>query len=105
MLGQRPGLRMTAPKDWRPTDLYVAAGDVFSVELPQDLPLQRLQQIRVLVGTQNDKLKKRQKKGSKLRRMPSITDSFALAPGVNKFRSQYGGNLIFVFDEGDNFVT
>ena len=105
VLGQRPGLRMTAPKDWRPTDLYVAAGDVFSVELPQDLPLQRLQQIRVLVGTQNDKLKKRQKKGSKLRRMPSITDSFALAPGVNKFRSQYGGNLIFVFDEGDNFVT
>lgn len=37
--------------------------------------------------------------------MPSVTETFNLVPGENKIRSQYGGHLIFMFSEGENFTV
>ncbi|XP_042857440.1 uncharacterized protein LOC122243793 [Penaeus japonicus] len=108
VLGQSRNLRMTVPQDWQATDLYVAPGEVFQVVLPDDLPPEQADQIKVRVGAHCDCLDLTSANVSdqrKFKRMPVITDVFEVYPGVNSLRSQFGGSLIFMFEEGDSFVT
>lgn len=107
-LGQRDGLRMRAPpKDWQATSLYVAAGDLFSIILPETTTPQQASQIKIRVGAQTDTLNpetgKISKGNKKFRRMPVVSEIFDTTPGVNILRSQYGGNLIFVLKGGEKF--
>ncbi|ROT63231.1 hypothetical protein C7M84_018885 [Penaeus vannamei] len=106
-LGQASNLRMTSPRDWQATDLYVAAGDVFQVVLPEDLPPKQARQITIRIGAQCDKLQLSSinVKNSHMKRMPIITEEFTANPGTNHFRSQYGGNLIFTFEDGEFFTA
>ncbi|XP_064121767.1 TRPM8 channel-associated factor 2-like [Macrobrachium nipponense] len=106
VLGQIRDFRMTAPQDWQVTDLYVAAGDVVEIILPGSLSVERASQIAVRVGAHIDFLKDTSanvKHKHQWKRMPIVTETFELQPGVNKIRSQYGGHLIFMLTEGDNF--
>nr|XP_045612961.1 TRPM8 channel-associated factor 1-like [Procambarus clarkii] len=104
-LRQRENLRMTVPEDWQATDLYVAAGDVFQVILPDTLTPARASQISVRVGAQCDCLEPTSNNvsGKGFNRMPVVTEEFDVQPGENCIRSQFGGNLVFMFDDGDNF--
>ncbi|XP_069169092.1 TRPM8 channel-associated factor 1-like [Procambarus clarkii] len=104
-LRQRENLRMTVPEDWQATDLYVAAGDVFQVILPDTLTPARASQIFVRVGAQIDCLEPTSNNvsGKMFNRMPVVTEEFDVQPGENCIRSQFGGNLIFMFVEGDKF--
>ncbi|KAK7085619.1 hypothetical protein SK128_023755 [Halocaridina rubra] len=99
-LGRRKALCMRAPpQNWQATGLYVAAGDLFSIILPESTTEQEASQIRIRIGAHTDNLNPKVgkiKKGRKLRRMPAISEVFDLQPGANIFRSQYGGNLIFM---------
>ncbi|ROT63236.1 hypothetical protein C7M84_018890 [Penaeus vannamei] len=107
-LGQRKNLRMTVPQDWQATDLYVVPGEVFQVILPDDLPPEQADQVKVRVGAHCDCLDLHSTNVSdqrKFKRMPVVTDVFEVFPGINSLRSQFGGSLIFMFEEGDNFVT
>lgn len=105
-LGHPKHLRMTVPEDWQATDLYVAAGDVFQVILPETLSAERASQITVRVGAQCDCLDPSSDNvtGQEFKRMPVVTEEFDVEPGENSMRSQFGGNLIFMYDDGDNFV-
>ena len=101
-LGQLKDLRMsTAPRDMLATDLYVAAGDIFTVNLPKDLPLALQQKIIACVGVQIDQLDKtegrRRQDNLTFQRLPSISECFPLGRTMKRFRSQYGGNLFFRF--------
>ncbi|XP_042894030.1 TRPM8 channel-associated factor 3-like [Penaeus japonicus] len=106
-LGQAGTLRMTTPRDWQATDLYAAAGDVFQIVLPDTLSPQRAAQITVRVGAHCDKLRPGvgtvKKKG--FRRMPIVSETFGISPGINSLRSQYGGNLIFCYQKGELFTV
>ncbi|XP_042211670.1 uncharacterized protein LOC121859069 isoform X2 [Homarus americanus] len=104
-LGHRENLRMTLPENWKATDFYVAAGDVFHVILPETLSLERASQITVRVGAQCDCLEPSSANvsGRNFNRFPLVTEEFDVEPGVNSMRCQFGGNLIFMFDEGDHF--
>ncbi|XP_069990339.1 TRPM8 channel-associated factor 2 isoform X1 [Penaeus vannamei] len=108
VLGQASNLRMTTPRDWQATDLYVAAGDIFLVTLPESLPLEQARQITVCVGAHVDKLRPSSgttKKSKWFKRMPVVSETFNVNPGINLLRSQYGGNLIFIFREGEVFLV
>lgn len=102
---QRENLRMTVPEDWQATDLYVAAGSVFQVILPLTLSPESASQISVRVGAQCDCLEPHSHNVSEdsFKRMPLVTEEFDVDPGENCLRSQFGGNLIFMFDEGESF--
>ncbi|XP_066949375.1 TRPM8 channel-associated factor 2-like [Macrobrachium rosenbergii] len=106
VLGQIRDFRMTLPQDWQVTDLYAAAGDVVEIIIPDSLSVERASQIAVRVGAHVDFLKDTSTNVTQKhqwKRMPIVTETFELQPGVNKIRSQYGGHLIFMFTEGDNF--
>ncbi|XP_042866722.1 uncharacterized protein LOC122249697 [Penaeus japonicus] len=108
VLGQASNLRMTAPEDWQPTDAYVPAGDVFRIVLPESLSEARAAQITARVGAQRDTLDP--ESGNvvdqrKFLRCPVVSEEFELKPGVNTLRSQFGGSLIFTYEEGENFTT
>lgn len=108
VLGQASNLRMLVPKDWQPTDLYVAAEDIVEIALPDTLTPERAAQIRVRVSAHVDLLKPTSTsviRTGEWKRMPSVTETFDLVPGVNKIRSQYGGHLIFMFNEEENFTV
>ncbi|XP_071544031.1 uncharacterized protein [Panulirus ornatus] len=100
-------LRMTVPEDWQATDMYVVDGDVFQVILPETLSPERASQITVRVGAHCDNLTPTSDNvsGKDFKRMPVITEEFDVEPGVNNMRSQFGGNLIFMYDEGEKFVV
>ncbi|XP_064085960.1 uncharacterized protein LOC135201043 [Macrobrachium nipponense] len=104
---QRENIRMRAPKDWQATNMYVVAGDIFIIVLPDDLPSSQAKQISVKVGAQTDRLKptlpKIQNHGFK--RMPIVSEDFYVNPGINFFRSQYGGNLIFLYEGEESFTV
>ncbi|KAK4304232.1 hypothetical protein Pmani_023814 [Petrolisthes manimaculis] len=104
-LGQRENIRMTAPKDWQATDLYIPDGELFQVMLPDWLSSQQASQISVRVGAHCDTLQPESSnvKGRTFKRIPDITEEFEVKPGINNFRSQFGGNLIFTFEEGSHF--
>ncbi|XP_069990263.1 uncharacterized protein [Penaeus vannamei] len=108
VLGQASNLRMTAPEDWQPTDAYVPAGEVFQIVLPETLSEARADQITARVGAQRDVLGP--ESGNvvdqrKFMRCPVVSEEFELKPGVNTLRSQFGGSLIFTYEEGENFTT
>lgn len=106
VLGQPSNLRMLKPRDWQATDLYVAAGDVVQVDLPETLSPQRAGQIGILVGAHTDRLYPHSgtvRRHKHFWRMPTITEAFRVKPGQNHLRSQYGGKLIFTFKNGENF--
>ncbi|XP_063592925.1 uncharacterized protein LOC134770012 [Penaeus indicus] len=107
VLGQNRDFRMTVPKDWQLTDLYLAEGDVCQVILPETLSEAQALQITVRIGAHTDWLQPNSPNVSNkyFRRMPKVSEVFDVKPGVNEIRSQYGGNLIFVFSEGENFTV
>ncbi|XP_047489905.1 uncharacterized protein LOC125039721 [Penaeus chinensis] len=107
VLGQVKDFRMTVPKDWQLTDLYLAEGDVCQVILPETLSEAQALQITVRIGAHTDWLQPNSPNVSNkyFRRMPKVSEVFDVKPGVNEIRSQYGGNLIFVFSEGELFTV
>lgn len=107
VLGQVRDFRMTVPKDWQLTDLYLAEGDVCQVILPETLSEAQALQITVRIGAHIDWLQPNSPNVSNkyFRRMPKVSEVFYVKPGVNEIRSQYGGNIIFVFNEGEHFTV
>ncbi|XP_042894029.1 TRPM8 channel-associated factor homolog isoform X2 [Penaeus japonicus] len=107
VLGQNRNFRMTVPKDWQATDLYVAEGDICQIILPESLTTEQALQITVQIGAHTDKLNPHSSniQNKKYKRMPIVSEGFDVFPGVNEVRSQYGGNLIFIFSEGENFTV
>ncbi|XP_042894031.1 uncharacterized protein LOC122267898 [Penaeus japonicus] len=107
VLGHSRDFRMLVPKDWQATDLYVAEGDICQIILPESLTTEQALQITVRIGAHTDKLNPHSSnvENKKFKRMPVVSEVFNLFPGVNEIRSQYGGNLIFVFTEGENFMV
>lgn len=102
---QSRNLRMTTPEDWQATNMYVVAGDIFKVVLPGTLTEDQAKQITVRVGAQSDNLDPRAPnvKNGIFKRMPVISEEFDVHPGVNSFRSQFGGNLIFTYEGEGSF--
>ncbi|XP_037790809.1 uncharacterized protein LOC119586179 [Penaeus monodon] len=107
VLGQDRDFRMTVPKDWQLTDLYLAEGDVCQVILPETLSEAQALQITVRIGAHVDWLQPNSANiiNGQFERMPIVSEVFDVKPGVNEIRSQYGGNLIFVFSEGVHFTV
>ncbi|XP_042857641.1 uncharacterized protein LOC122243947 [Penaeus japonicus] len=107
VLGQNRDFRMTVPQDWQATDLYLAEGDICQVILPETLSEAQALQITVRIGAHVDWLQPNSPNVANKRftRMPIVSEAFDVKPGVNEIRSQYGGNLIFVFSEGENFTV
>ncbi|XP_042857642.1 uncharacterized protein LOC122243948 [Penaeus japonicus] len=107
VLGQNRDFRMTVPQDWQATDLYLAEGDICQVILPETLSEAQALQITVRIGAHVDWLQPNSANviNGQFERMPRVTEAFDVKPGVNEIRSQYGGNLIFVFSEGENFTV
>nr|XP_027232361.1 uncharacterized protein LOC113823851 isoform X1 [Penaeus vannamei] len=107
VLGQNRNFRMTVPKDWQATDLYVAEGDICQVILPETLTTDQALQITVRIGAYTDTLNPHSSniENKKYKRMPVVSEVFDVFPGVNDIRSQYGGNLIFMYTEGEHFTV
>ncbi|XP_037790815.1 uncharacterized protein LOC119586185 [Penaeus monodon] len=107
VLGHDRDFRMVVPKDWQATDLYVAEGDICQIILPENLTIDQALQITVRIGAHKDKLNPHSGtvENKTFKRMPVVSEVFDLFPGVNEIRSQYGGNLIFVFTDGENFMV
>lgn len=108
VLGQSRDFRMTVPQDWQATNLYVPADEMVEVVLPDSLSSERAGQIQVRVSAHVDMLQPTSPNVSeqgKFVRMPVVSDTFDLKPGVNKIRSQFGGHLIFIFSQGENFLV
>ncbi|XP_027232360.2 TRPM8 channel-associated factor 3 [Penaeus vannamei] len=107
VLGQDRDFRMTVPKDWQLTDLYLPAGDVCQVILPETLSEAQALQITVRIGAQTDWLQPNSSNviNGQYKRMPIVSEVFDVKPGVNEIRSQYGGNIIFMFSEGEHFTV
>ncbi|XP_063592926.1 accessory colonization factor AcfD-like [Penaeus indicus] len=107
VLGQNRNFRMTIPKDWQATDLYVAEGDICQIILPESLTADQALQITVRVGGYTDVLNPHSSniENKTYKRMPVVSEVFDVFPGVNEIRSQYGGNLIFMYTEGENFTV
>ncbi|XP_068240706.1 TRPM8 channel-associated factor 2-like [Palaemon carinicauda] len=107
VLGQTRDFRMTIPKDWQATNLYVPPDEMVEVILPESLTSERAAQIQVRVSAHTDNLQPTSPnvKDKEFKRMPMVSETFDLAPGANKIRSQFGGHLIFTFSEGENFLV
>ncbi|XP_068203396.1 uncharacterized protein [Palaemon carinicauda] len=101
---QRSNLRMTVPEDWQATNMYVVAGDIFTVTLP-GITEKQAEQITVRVGAHRDCLSPTSpnlQKGA-FKRMPVVSEEFDINPGANRLRSQFGGNLIFMHEGKEVF--
>ncbi|XP_064085273.1 uncharacterized protein LOC135200566 [Macrobrachium nipponense] len=101
---QRSSLRMTVPEDWQATNMYVVAGDIFTITLP-NITEKQAEQITVRVGAHRDCLTPTSpnlRKGI-FKRMPVVSEEFDLNPGKNCLRSQFGGNLIFTYEGKERF--
>ncbi|XP_064085669.1 TRPM8 channel-associated factor homolog [Macrobrachium nipponense] len=101
---QRSNLRMTVPEDWQATNMYVVAGDIFTITLP-NITEKQAEQIAVRVGAHRDCLTPTSPNLQKgfFKRMPVVSEEFDLNPGENRLRSQFGGNLIFTYGGKEEF--
>lgn len=101
---QRSNLRMTVPEDWQATNMYVVAGDIFTITLP-NITEKQAEQITVRVGAHRDCLNPTSPNLQKgfFKRMPVVSEEFDINPGVNRLRSQFGGNLIFTYEGKERF--
>ncbi|XP_068240368.1 TRPM8 channel-associated factor 3-like [Palaemon carinicauda] len=108
VLGQSRDFRMIITKDWQATNLYIPPDEMVEVILPQSLTSERAAQIQVRVSAHTDRLEPSSYnviEDGEFFRMPLISETFDLAPGTTKIRSQFGGHLIFTFSDGESFLV
>lgn len=90
-------LRAGAPmQNWQSTGLYAPAGETLTITL-DNVSEQDLEGVYLLVNQHTDTLdtdKHNVKSSGQLKRFSSVTRRFALRPGSQTVRSQYGGQIV-----------